>query len=187
MKSKGMIAFALVFAFILIYFSLVYSIQEFNSNKNLVEAQLIETENASFKRNLVENSVDELIKETIKKEIMFGSKEPKKIQEKTAENLIHFFEELEKKGIKIKEIELKKEYKKTKIKGKKTRKKFIQENSRIIVIKLYEKIYLTEFYFTAGKNKNKILGAEIKENSSKINFFVPAGYSIKTINARVIE
>lgn len=186
MKNKGLMSFILVLIFILIYFNLVYSIESFNSKKNLAEAELIEIENSSFKRNLLENAVDEVVEETIKKEIQFGSTEGKKINKKISKNLIEFFSELEKKGINAKAMKSSKEYKKTEIKGEKITKEFIEENSKTMVIKLEEKVFLVEFYFTGGLNKNNLVGAEIKENKTKNKFFIPINYSIKLISVKMI-
>ena len=186
MKNKGLMSFVLVLIFILIYFNLVYSIGEFNSKKNLTEAELIEIEDTSFKRNLLENAVDSVIEETISNEILFGSTEGKKINQKISEKLIKVFSETEAKEIFVKEINSNKEYKKIKITGKEITKEFIEENSKTIVIKLEEKIFLVEFHFTGGINKNNLVGAEITENQSKSKFFIPVNYTVKLIAFRVI-
>jgi hypothetical protein len=186
MKEKGLTSFILVLFFVLVYFSLVYSLQEMEAKKNFTEAQLIEIENASFRRNLLENSVDSVIKEEIAKEIAFGSDEPKKINKKIAEKLAEFFSLMEKKGTEFKEINSGKKYSEIKITGKKAGKEFIEENSKVIVMNLEGKLYFVEFIYTAGINKNNLIGAKIKENSSEQKFFIPRNYSIKVIALRMI-
>ncbi|MBU2099948.1 hypothetical protein KKG83_01785 [Candidatus Micrarchaeota archaeon] len=186
MQEKGLTSFILVFFFILVYFSLVYSLQELEAKKNFTEAQLIEIENASFKRKLIEDSVDSIIKEEIEKEIAFGSDEPKKINKKISEKLAEFFSLMEAKGTEFKEIQSEKKYSEIKITGKKAGKEFIEENSKIVVINLKGKLYLVEFIYTAGINKDRLIGAKIKENSSEQKFFIPRNYSVKVIALRLV-
>ncbi len=174
---KGLMSFVLVIAFILVYSGLIYSFSLFDSEKNFAETQLIETENASFKRNLVEQAVDSAIKEAMQKEIMFGSDDPEKIKEKTALQLESFFSEMKKKGIEFTETNS----------GKKAGKEFIKENSRILVLNIEGKIYVAEFIFTGGTTKNNLVSAEIKENNSSNTFMIPADYSIKIISVRLIN
>jgi len=187
MHVKGLISFVLVLAFIVIYFSLVFSLNSFNSEKNFTEAKLIEIENSSMKRNLIENAVDSLIEEEIKKEIAFGSDEPEKINEKISEKLSEFFFIMEEKGIEFSEIASDRKYSETEIKEKKITKEFIKENSKTIVFNLENRLYHVEFIFTGGKNKNNFIGAEIKENSSYQKFFLPVNYSVKIISLRLVK
>ncbi len=186
MKFKGIISFVLVLIFILIYFNLVYSINSFNSKKGFTEGTLIEIENLSFKRNLIENAVDSLIREEIRKEINFGSDDPKEINEKVSVKLMNLFSLMEKQGIEFKKIKSNKEYSETEIKGNKITKKFVEKNSKTKVINLEKKIYLVEFIYTAGINKNELIGAEIKEKNSSQKFFIPTDYSIKEITIRFV-
>ncbi len=186
MQHKGLIAFVLVFFFILIYFNLVYSLSSFNSEKNFAEAKLIEIENTSFKRNLLENTIDSVIEEEIKKEIAFGTTEPKKLNEKISEKLIEVFSVLEEKEIEFKEANSGKKYSKIKIRGKKVEKEFLEKNSKTIVINLKETVYLVEFIYTGGLEKNNLIGAEIKEKNSNRNFFIPFNYSVKQVAVKGI-
>jgi len=187
MKHKGLISFVLVLIFILIYFSLVYSISSFNSKKDFTESELIEIENSSFKRNLIENAVDSVIKEEIEKEIMFGSDDPEKIREKVAAKLFETFSGNELKNTEFREITSGKKYTEIKIKGEKLSKEFIEKNSKIIVINLEKTLYLVQFIYTGGINRNKLIGAEIKENSSSQKFFIPVDYSVTVISLRLAE
>jgi len=186
MKCKGLIAFVLVFLFILIYFNLVYSLNSFNSEKNFAEAKTIEIENTSFKRNLAENAIDSVIEEEIQKEIAFGTTEPEKLKEKISEKLIEVFSVLEEQEIEFKEVNSNKKYNKIKIKGKKVEKEFLEKNSKIIVINLKETVYLVEFIYTGGLEKNNLIGAEIKEKNSYTNFFIPFNYSQKQVAVKGI-
>jgi hypothetical protein len=186
MKEKGLATFVLVLLFILIYFNLIYSMQSLNSKKDFTEAQLIELENSSFKRKLIENAVDSLIQEEIEKEIAYGSAEAEKINKKISEKLIKLFSEIPGKKVEFKEIQSSKKYDKIKIKGKKATKEFIEKNSKTIVMNLENRLFLVEFIYTAGANKNNLIGAEIKNNSSKQKFFIPRNYSVQVIALRMI-
>ncbi len=182
--KKGLISFIIVLIFILIYFNLIYSVNSFNSKQNFTEANLIEIENTSFRRNLIENAVDSLIEETIKKEIAFGSDNPKIINKKISGKLIELFNEISE--TEFKEIHSEKKYSKTEIKGKKLSKKFIEENTKIIVFGLDNKLYETKFIYTGGVNKNNLIGSRITENNSEQKFFIPVDYSVKVISLRFI-
>ncbi|MFH1663966.1 MAG: hypothetical protein ABH986_04125, partial [archaeon] len=173
--------------FILIYFSLVYSISSFNSKKDFTESELIEIENSSFKRNLIENTVDSVIKEEMEKEIMFGSDDPEKIREKVAAKLFEAFSGNELKSTEFKEITSGKKCAEIKIKGEKLSKEFIEKNSKVIVLNLKETLYLVKFVYTGGINKNQLIGAEIKENSTSQKFFIPVDYSITVISVRLVK
>ncbi|MFH1663678.1 MAG: hypothetical protein ABH986_02630 [archaeon] len=186
MSQKGLISFVLVLAFIAVYFSLVFSLNSFNSEKNFTEAKLVEIENNSFKRNLLENAVDSLIEETMQEEIAFGSDDPEKINEKISAKLFELFSGMEEKGTEFKETLSGKKYSETEIKGEKISKKFIKENSKTIVFSLENRLYEVQFIFTGGINKNNLAGAEIKENSSTQKFFIPLDYTVKIVSLRLV-
>lgn len=182
--KKGLISFILVLIFILIYFNLVYSVNSFNSKKDSSEADLIEMENTSFKRNLIENAVDSLIEEKIKKEIAFGSDNPEIINKKISGELDKLFNEINENE--FKEIKSEKKYSKTEILGKKVSEKFIEENTKTIVFGLEDRLYEVRFIYTGGINKNNLIGSKITENNSEQKFFIPVNYSVKVISLRFV-
>jgi actin-like ATPase involved in cell morphogenesis len=185
--QKGLISFILLLAFILIYFNLVYSINSLETEKNFTEAKLIEIESASFKRNLIENTIDYLIEEEIEKQINFGSNNAEEIKKKTSQRLMEFFYEMKKHGIEFRQVKANKKYSEIQIKGKEITQKFLEKNTKILVSNIQEKIYRVEFFYTAGITKSNLIGAEIKENQTTQKFFVPAGYSIKKNAVRFVE
>jgi hypothetical protein len=188
LNSKGLLNFLLVLLFVSLLFSF-FSLDGFSQKKLGKNLQLLlEAEQASFFRTLLEENTDTLVEETIKFEVLKGNTAPRKLKKKIVQNLLTFFSKTEKEFKENPEIvfftarissENYEEFSKTELTEKDIG-LLLKKNSKVNVIKL-KNAYLVEFVFTGGKNKKEVITARISFENMNSYFFIPAGFSKKVL------
>ncbi len=176
-SNRGLFAFSIGMILLIIMVNFVLIEKSFSEKINETKNILIDGENASKERTLLENNFDRVIEEKLLEQIKlknYNNGLAKKIISKEIEEK---FPEIEQTSIfdaELNEDEQDAESKKNKIKIDSD---FLEETSEVILIETDEGTY-AEYTFTSTKMKDKIMQKRFGKKSI-ILFKVPIGYSVK--------
>lgn len=160
------------FVFVLAFLSAEVTFMQGSSaeNQEMLEAKIIafDLEKTSFTRTLMENSVDSVLRESLRQGLV-QNLGPEEIKDLANRNLELLFQRMEtaygQENLKFYPKEIGRE--------------FLNSNSVVLVTKLGEKTIEAEYCFTGGIMKENRVFAEIKGKEAKQEFQIPAGYTIK--------
>jgi len=169
MNRHGLFCFVLLLAFFAVEAGFFAGAGEASHSIAEAGSLAFEAEKTSFTRALVENSVDAVVKESLRQALVLnlGQEETKK---HVNSRLALLFTKIEKAY--SEEIEVKFDF-------ESIQESFLNENSSVLVTKLKGKALEAEYCFTAGVMKNRFVEAEITGGKVKQFFKMPAGYTVK--------
>lgn len=186
MNAKGVLSFVLVLAFLLIYLTLFLGESSAYNEMNSSKKYMIAMEQINARRTIIENNLDFIIVENLKKEFYSGVREPEEIKKAVnlkilnlLENNVAVSEEL---GTEMQccKNELKENYNSLSCAGAENLGiDFLEKNSKVIIVKAAE-FYSITYIYSAGILKNEIPSCDVCTDDFCTVFAIPAGYE-KTV------
>lgn len=170
MNKNGIFCAAVLLAFAGIQIALLEAENSAAAEIQSAAGTAFETERLNLARTAVENSMDALISETMRGQLLLNS-DSEKIKKAVNEKIAAFLQSSQ--AAYAPEIKI--EFKTA---AGAPSEEFLNQNSAIIVEAVGAKTIMCEYSFTGGVLKNNRLWAEISGAKTKTQFMLPIGYSI---------
>ncbi|RLG18087.1 hypothetical protein DRN67_04540 [Candidatus Micrarchaeota archaeon] len=173
MNNKGILCFTILLAFASMQLDFLNESSNAREQLQRVKATAIEAEQLNAIRTAIEINTDMIIEQAMQAKLL-QDKEAEEIKRAVNQNLLRFARAVE---------ETFQENPQTVFhssKGPLTL-QFLNENSKVNVIKADNKVITAEYTFTGGLLKNKVVFAEIRGDHVSQIFQIPAGYTVKAV------
>ncbi len=171
MNCKGLFCFLIVLAFAGMQLQFLNQSAAAKQELERAEAIAIEAEQLNLIKTGIEINVDSLVRQTLRDNLL-QNKEPEQIKSSVNGKLLRFFKAIAEGYAGTAEI--------TFFPGKGALSLlFLNENSKVNVVKYGRHVIAAEYTFTGGLLRDKEVAAEVRGQRTTQFFKMPAGYTIR--------